>query len=106
MRRLAEGADPPGCHPGLRRDAGLPQPSGTGGWQAGVATGGRERGSERALPSGSEFQATGGTKLLAGNLGRAVVKVSAVAPEYRVIEAPAGSSSQHAVEAAYKAGVS
>lgn len=56
-------------------------------------------------PSGSEFQATGGTKLLAGNLGRAVVKVSAVAPEYRVIEAPVRVfSSQHAVEAAYKAG--
>ncbi|MFM5266374.1 phosphogluconate dehydratase [Aeromonas caviae] len=56
-------------------------------------------------PSGGEFQATGGTKLLAGNLGRAVVKVSAVAPEYRVIEAPARVfSSQHAVEAAYKAG--
>ncbi|MFM5339618.1 phosphogluconate dehydratase [Aeromonas veronii] len=55
--------------------------------------------------SGSVFQATGGTKLLAGNLGRAVVKVSAVAPEYRVIEAPARVfSSQHAVEAAYKAG--
>ncbi|WAG06164.1 phosphogluconate dehydratase [Aeromonas jandaei] len=56
-------------------------------------------------PSGSVFQASGGTKLLAGNLGRAVVKVSAVAPEYRVIEAPARVfSSQHAVEAAYKAG--
>lgn len=56
-------------------------------------------------PSGTVFQATGGTKLLAGNLGRAVVKVSAVAPEYRVIEAPARVfSSQHAVEAAYKAG--
>ncbi|HDT5892730.1 TPA: phosphogluconate dehydratase [Aeromonas hydrophila subsp. hydrophila] len=56
-------------------------------------------------PSGSVFQATGGTKLLVGNLGRAVVKVSAVAPEYRVIEAPARVfSSQHEVEAAYKAG--
>ncbi len=56
-------------------------------------------------PTGSVFNATGGTKLLAGNLGRAVVKVSAVAPEYRVIEAPARVfSSQHAVEAAYKAG--
>ncbi|MDM5086457.1 phosphogluconate dehydratase [Aeromonas rivipollensis] len=55
--------------------------------------------------AGSVFQATGGTKLLSGNLGRAVVKVSAVAPEYRVIEAPARIfSSQHAVEAAYKAG--
>lgn len=56
-------------------------------------------------PTGSVFQATGGTKLLSGNLGRAVVKVSAVAPEYRVIEAPARVfSSQHAVEAAYQAG--
>ncbi|ATP07462.1 phosphogluconate dehydratase [Aeromonas salmonicida] len=56
-------------------------------------------------PTGSVFQTTGGTKLLAGNLGRAVVKVSAVAPEYRVIEAPARVfSSQHTVEAAYKAG--
>ncbi|WP_042010238.1 phosphogluconate dehydratase [Aeromonas fluvialis] len=56
-------------------------------------------------PTGSVFNATGGTKLLAGNLGRAVVKVSAVAPEYRVIEAPARVfSSQHAVEAAYKTG--
>ncbi|MGE6234561.1 phosphogluconate dehydratase [Aeromonas media] len=55
--------------------------------------------------AGSVFQATGGTKLLSGNLGRAVVKVSAVASEYRVIEAPARVfSSQHAVEAAYKAG--
>ncbi|MFM5087504.1 phosphogluconate dehydratase [Aeromonas media] len=55
--------------------------------------------------AGNVFQATGGTKLLSGNLGRAVVKVSAVAPEYRVIEAPARVfSSQHAVEAAYKAG--
>ncbi|WP_310597625.1 phosphogluconate dehydratase [Aeromonas aquatica] len=55
--------------------------------------------------AGSVFQVTGGTKLLSGNLGRAVVKVSAVAPEYRVIEAPARVfSSQHAVEAAYKAG--
>ena len=55
--------------------------------------------------AGSVFQTTGGTKLLSGNLGRAVVKVSAVAPEYRVIEAPARVfSSQHAVEAAYKAG--
>ncbi|MDX7923062.1 phosphogluconate dehydratase [Aeromonas media] len=55
--------------------------------------------------AGSVFQSTGGTKLLSGNLGRAVVKVSAVAPEYRVIEAPARVfSSQHAVEAAYKAG--
>ena len=34
------------------------------------------------------FSADGGLKLLAGNLGRAVTKVSAVAPELRVVEAP------------------
>ncbi|GLR88882.1 phosphogluconate dehydratase [Bradyrhizobium iriomotense] len=35
------------------------------------------------------FQATGGLQLLNGNLGRAVVKTSAVAPQRHVIEAPA-----------------
>ncbi|WP_322862967.1 phosphogluconate dehydratase [Aeromonas allosaccharophila] len=66
---------------------------------------GESRDASVLSPTGSVFNATGGTKLLAGNLGRAVVKVSAVAPEYRVIEAPARVfSSQHAVEAAYKAG--
>jgi phosphogluconate dehydratase len=55
--------------------------------------------------SGKVFQSTGGTKVLNGNLGRAVIKVSAVAEEYRVVEAPAKVfTSQHDVEAAYKAG--
>lgn len=35
------------------------------------------------------FQATGGLKLLKGNLGRAVIKASAVEIEHRVVEAPA-----------------
>jgi len=35
------------------------------------------------------FSPDGGLKLLRGNLGRAVIKVSAVAPEHRLIEAPA-----------------
>jgi phosphogluconate dehydratase len=35
------------------------------------------------------FSTNGGLKLLGGNLGRAVVKVSAVKPEHRVVEAPA-----------------
>ncbi|MFQ5346714.1 MAG: phosphogluconate dehydratase [Rhodothalassiaceae bacterium] len=34
------------------------------------------------------FQETGGLRLLEGNLGRAVIKVSAVVPEHRVVEAP------------------
>ncbi len=35
------------------------------------------------------FSPEGGLKLLRGNLGRAVIKVSAVAPGHRVVEAPA-----------------
>ncbi len=35
------------------------------------------------------FDAEGGLKLLRGNLGRATMKISAVAPENRVVEAPA-----------------
>ena len=35
------------------------------------------------------FAAQGGLKLLTGNLGRSVIKTSAVAPEHRLVEAPA-----------------
>jgi phosphogluconate dehydratase len=34
------------------------------------------------------FQADGGLRLLAGNLGRSIAKVSAVKPEHRVVQAP------------------
>ncbi len=40
-------------------------------------------------PASDPFQPTGGLAELKGNLGRAVMKVSAVAPENRVVEAPA-----------------
>ena len=40
-------------------------------------------------PASEPFSADGGLKLLTGNLGRAVIKVSAVKPEHRVVEAPA-----------------
>ena len=40
-------------------------------------------------PVDKPFSATGGLKLLEGNLGRAVIKISAVKPERHVIEAPA-----------------
>jgi phosphogluconate dehydratase len=40
-------------------------------------------------PASKPFQPTGGLKLLTGNIGRAVIKVSAVAEERHVIEAPA-----------------
>lgn len=40
-------------------------------------------------PVSDPFSPDGGLKLLRGNLGRSVIKVSAVSPEHRVIEAPA-----------------
>lgn len=40
-------------------------------------------------PLAKAFQPTGGLKMLSGNLGKAVIKVSAVAKERHVIEAPA-----------------
>ncbi len=50
------------------------------------------------------FQPTGGLKVMGGNIGRAVVKTSAVAPERHVIEAPARVfHSQEDVQAAFKA---
>lgn len=45
-----------------------------------MAAGGESMDPSVLSVAGSVFQATGGTKLLSGNLGRAVVKVSAVAP--------------------------
>ena len=51
------------------------------------------------------FNATGGLKVLSGNLGRCVIKVSAVAKEHHYIDAEAiVFDSQHDVETAYKAG--
>jgi phosphogluconate dehydratase len=40
-------------------------------------------------PIETPFQATGGLKMLAGNIGRSVIKISAVKPERHIIEAPA-----------------
>lgn len=40
-------------------------------------------------PVAQPFSAEGGLRLMQGNLGRGVTKVSAVAPEHRVVQAPA-----------------
>ena len=51
------------------------------------------------------FQETGGLKRLFGSLGTGVMKISAVAPEHRVIEAPARVfHGQDEVKAAFKVG--
>ena len=56
-------------------------------------------------PASDPFARTGGLKQLTGNLGRGVIKVSAVAPERHVIEAPARIfHDQDSVKAAFKAG--
>jgi phosphogluconate dehydratase len=56
-------------------------------------------------PAADPFQPTGGLRQLSGNLGRGVIKVSAVAPERHVIEAPARIfHDQDSVKAAFKAG--
>jgi phosphogluconate dehydratase len=56
-------------------------------------------------PVADAFQPTGGLVQLKGNLGEAVIKASAVAPEDQVIEAPARVfHDQDEVKAAFKAG--
>jgi phosphogluconate dehydratase len=51
------------------------------------------------------FAADGGLKMLKGNLGEAVVKVSAVKPEHRIIEAPVRIfKSQSQLQGAFKTG--
>ena len=56
-------------------------------------------------PASDPFQPTGGLRQLSGNLGRGVIKVSAVAPERHLIEAPCRIfHDQNDVKAAFKAG--
>ena len=56
-------------------------------------------------PVSDPFQPTGGLKELTGGLGTAVMKVSAVAPERHVVEAPARVfSDQESVKAAFRRG--
>ncbi len=66
----------------------------------------QESGDEKVLvPAARAFQPTGGLKVLCGNLGRAVIKTSAVKPERRRIEAPAKVfHGQQALNDAFKAG--
>jgi phosphogluconate dehydratase len=63
-------------------------------------------GDEKVLaPYPQAFQPNGGIRLLSGNLGNAIIKVSAVKPENRVIEAPARIfHDQEELNAAFKAG--
>ncbi|WP_411352099.1 phosphogluconate dehydratase [Leisingera aquaemixtae] len=56
-------------------------------------------------PADAPFQKSGGLKRLAGNLGTAVIKVSAVAKEHHVVQAPARVfHDQEEAKTAFKAG--
>ena len=56
-------------------------------------------------PAKDPFQPTGGLSRLTGNLGTGVMKVSAVAPEHQIVEAPVRVfDDQEQVKAAFKAG--
>jgi phosphogluconate dehydratase len=63
-------------------------------------------GDEKVLaPASKPFQPNGGLKVLKGNLGNAIIKVSAVKPEKRIVEAPAiVFESQEGLQSAFKAG--
>jgi phosphogluconate dehydratase len=56
-------------------------------------------------PASAPFQPTGGLRVLRGNIGRAVIKTSAVKPDRHVIEAPAMVfDSQEELHAAFRSG--
>ena len=71
-------------------------------WEDGASN----SGNDKILRRGDDpFQASGGLKLLKGNIGRASIKVSAVKPENRIVEAPVRIfHDQEDVKAAFKAG--
>ena len=65
-----------------------------------------ESGNPKVLTTVAEpFSQTGGLQVLSGNMGKAVIKVSAVKPENRIVEAPAKVfHTQNALLDAFKAG--
>ena len=91
--------------PSLRQHARLPQLAADGHgvvWQDLAPASGDD---SVVRSAAAPFSATGGLKLLTGNLGRAVIKVSAVPEDRHVVEAPARIfSSQEEMQAAFKAG--
>jgi phosphogluconate dehydratase len=71
-------------------------------WEPGVAASGD---ASIVRPASEPFAPEGGLKLLNGNLGRGVIKISAVKPQHRLVEAPAAIfSTQEALLAAFRAG--
>jgi phosphogluconate dehydratase len=87
---------------GLREHTREPQlAAGALRWQDIGAT----RDPQVARPASDPFSTTGGLKLLTGNLGRSVIKISAVPEDRHVIQAPARVfDSQEDLQRAFKAG--
>ncbi|GAB5470772.1 MAG: phosphogluconate dehydratase [Rhodospirillales bacterium] len=78
------------------------QPDGSLRWVAGA---GESLERDILRPCCDPHRASGGLKLLRGNLGAACIKISAVKPEHRKVEAPARIfHDQDAVKQAFKAG--
>ena len=89
---------------GLRAFTRIPQRAAAG---QGLAWAEAGTGGDHSVvrPAAQPFSATGGLKLLSGNLGRSVIKVSAVPVERHIVEAPCRVfDSQDALQAAFKAG--
>jgi len=89
---------------GMAHYGQFPRPAAGGGvaWQDTPAASGDEA---IVRPVTAPFSASGGLKLLQGNLGRSVIKVSAVPDDRHIIEAPARIfHSQQALLDAFKAG--
>jgi phosphogluconate dehydratase len=87
---------------GIREFTAIPEPDGQSiRWN--VA--GLSKDSEVVRPVSAPFSSNGGIKVLRGNLGRSVIKISAVPEECHVIEAPARVfDSQEALQKAFAAG--
>ncbi len=88
---------------GLREFTGIPEAHSAGGLQ--WVDAGASKDDSVVRPASAPFSATGGLKLLKGNLGRSVIKVSAVPENLHIIEAPARLfDSQEALHLAFSAG--
>jgi phosphogluconate dehydratase len=90
---------------GIREQTRVPVPA----EEEGKAFGWRDTGASLDLavcrPATDPFSPVGGLKLLQGNLGRAVIKVSSVPDDRHIIEAPARVfDSQEALHIAFNAG--
>jgi phosphogluconate dehydratase len=87
---------------GIREFTGIPQDNnGAIVWNIAAAS----RDEEVVRPASAPFSSNGGIKVLRGNLGRSVIKVSAVPEECHVIEAPARVfDSQEDLQKAFSAG--